>query len=98
MIDILCESCVEYSFRGCAKTMDVSAFGCQSYTEIPNVDQVAWVFRHLIDNARQGGSFRRLIYDAMGFTHMAYRPLYEAGGQVITNQLSEDEETPNTPT
>lgn len=33
-------------------------------------------------------SFRRLIYDRLGFKPDAYTPLYQAGGMAITNALS----------
>lgn len=33
-------------------------------------------------------SFRKLIYDRLGFNADAYSPLYCAGGMAITNSLS----------
>lgn len=41
------------------------------------VEQVAWVFRKIVENAKVGGSFRYLIYDLMDFGPEAYFPLYE---------------------
>lgn len=49
------------------------------------IDQVAWVFRHLVSAMTEGSSFRHLIYNRLGFGPEAYRPLYEAGGMVLTN-------------
>jgi len=53
--------------------------------EKPTAEQVAWVFRHLLDHFEEGGSFRYLIYDRMGFGPESYRTLYEAGGMLLTN-------------
>jgi hypothetical protein len=54
----------------------------------------AWVFRHLVDHATDGGSFRYLIYQRLGFAQDAYVPLCDAGGLTISNEfsLSEDKE------
>lgn len=38
------------------------------------------------------GSFRRVIYDRLGFQGNAYVPLYEAGGMWITNAISDYED------
>lgn len=56
-------------------------------TEIdkPSIEQVAWVFKHLKDHLTQGGSFRYLIYDRLGFGPESYLPLYEHGGMAISN-------------
>ncbi len=48
----------------------------------------AQVFKAIVDNATQGGSFRSLIYGHLGFGPEAYLPLYEAGGMTINNELS----------
>lgn len=48
---------------------------------------VAWVFKHIVDHAEQGGTFRYLIYDRLGFSPDAYVPLYEAGGMDISNEF-----------
>lgn len=47
----------------------------------------AWTVRHLVDHARDGGSFRHLIYDRMGFGPDAYTPLYLAGGMTASNEF-----------
>lgn len=59
--------------------------------ERPTVEQVAWVFRKIMENANKG-TFRYLIYDLMGFDESAYEPLYLAGGMVITNALVLDDD------
>lgn len=48
---------------------------------------VAWVFERLIEHAQEGGTFRYLIYNQMGFGPEAYLPLYLAGGMTISNAL-----------
>lgn len=47
----------------------------------------AWVFRSICEHAREGGSFRYLIYEKLGFNEDAYVPLYDAGGMVISNEF-----------
>ena len=37
----------------------------------PTPEQVAWVFHHLNEHYEEGGSFRCLIYDRMGFDQSA---------------------------
>ena len=51
------------------------------------LDIVAEVFEAVVDNATEGGSFRYLIYDRLGFDLDAYMPLYLAGGMTITNEF-----------
>lgn len=47
----------------------------------------AWVIRNIVDHAKEGGSYRYLIYERLGFNFDAYVPLYEAGGMDITNNF-----------
>jgi hypothetical protein len=67
---------------------------------LPEGDRVAVavkVFQAVLEQARQGGTFRYLIYDRLGFSPDAYLPLYYAGGMhisdgfVLTDELPEDE-------
>lgn len=44
-----------------------------------------WVFQNLSKHMDEGGSYRYLIYNRMGFEGNAYVPLYDAGGQEISN-------------
>ena len=53
----------------------------------PTAEQVAWVFAKLCEHAKEGGSYRSLIYDRMGFDGKAYAPLHKAGGMVLTNMI-----------
>jgi hypothetical protein len=55
----------------------------------PPVEHVAWVFKHLTDHLHEGGSYRYLIYDRMGFGYAAYSPLFEAGGMELSNTLND---------
>ena len=47
----------------------------------------AWVFTNIVDHAMEGGSYRYLIYDRLGFGTEAYVPLYDAGGMEISNEF-----------
>lgn len=47
----------------------------------------AWVFRNIVDHAMEGGSYRYLIYNRLGFGPEAYVPLYDAGGMEISNEF-----------
>jgi len=51
------------------------------------VNIVAWTIRKIVEHAREGGSFRYLIYDRMGFEPDAYAVLYDAGGMEISNHF-----------
>jgi hypothetical protein len=57
--------------------------------EPPTVEQVAWVFQQLHAHLVEGGTFKTLIYDRLGYTSEAYEPLYLAGGFVLSNVLNE---------
>lgn len=57
--------------------------------EKPSVEQVAWIFSKIIENAQKEGSFRYLIYDTLGFDESNYLELYEAGGMAINNHMLE---------
>ncbi len=50
----------------------------------------AWVMKHIVEHAKEGGSYRYLIYDRLGFGPDAYVPLYEAGGMEISNEFDMD--------
>jgi hypothetical protein len=56
----------------------------------PPIEHVAWVMKHIAEHLREGGSYRYLIYDRMGFGPEAYLPLYEAGGLEISNACTEN--------
>ena len=55
----------------------------------------AWVFRNLIKHATEGGTYRYLIYERLGFDPDAYLILMDAGGMTISNEfiLEEPEES-----
>ena len=48
---------------------------------------VAWVFQAIVDHAKEGRSYRYLIYERLGFGPDAYVPLYLAGGMSISNEF-----------
>ena len=48
-----------------------------------------WAMKHIVDHAREGGSYRYLIYDRMGFGPEAYAPLC-ADGLTISNEFDLD--------
>lgn len=48
----------------------------------------AWVMQNICDHAREGGSFRYLIYGRLNFGFDAYFPLYQAGGMEISNHFT----------
>ena len=48
---------------------------------------VAWCIRAICEHAREGGSYRTLIYERLGFGPEAYAPLYRAGGLDISNEF-----------
>lgn len=60
--------------------------------EKPTVEQVAWVFEKINECWKLDGTFRKLIYDIMGFEQSAYVKLYKSGGQNITNSIPRNEE------
>jgi hypothetical protein len=45
-----------------------------------------WAMKHIVDHAKEGGSYRYLIYDRMGFDVSAYAPLC-ADGLTISNEF-----------
>lgn len=45
-----------------------------------------WVFKHLVEHAREGGTYRYLIYDRLGFGTEAYALLC-SDGMTISNEF-----------
>jgi hypothetical protein len=46
-----------------------------------------WVMKHIVEHAIEGGSYRYLIYDRLGFGLDAYEPLCNHG-LTISNEFS----------
>lgn len=69
---------------GNMKTFEELVSGCDYDTKLAIT---AWVFEHIVNHAKQGGSYRYLIYSRLGFGPDAYVPLYEAGGMEISNEF-----------
>ena len=53
-----------------------------------DLEQTAIVFKAIVDHAREGGSYRTLIYNQLGFGPEAYVPLFDAGGMIISNEFT----------
>ena len=53
----------------------------------PTPEQVAWVFHHLNEHSEEGGAFRHLIYERMGFDEAAYGVLM-GQGLALSNLLN----------
>ena len=52
-----------------------------------------WVMKHIVEHARDGGSYRYLIYDRLGFNLDAYLPLCSDGLEISNEfNLSNKEE------
>lgn len=47
----------------------------------------AWAIKHILAHAREGGSYRYLIYDRLGFDADAYGVLQTAGALEISNEF-----------
>lgn len=45
-----------------------------------------WVMKHIVDHAKEGGSYRYLIYDRLGFNMDAYGALLD-DGMTISNEF-----------
>lgn len=50
----------------------------------------AWVMENILDHANEGGSYRYLIYDRLGFDVDSYAVLFDAGGLEISNEFDID--------
>ena len=48
-----------------------------------------WVMKHIVEHAKEGGSYRYLIYDRLGFGPEAYAPLC-SDGMTISNEFDLD--------
>lgn len=46
-----------------------------------------WVIKHIVDHAREGGTYRYLIYDRLGFGPDAYVPMQLSGALTISNEF-----------
>lgn len=89
------KECLEMPFGEAIAAVNEAQASCKvgaCRCNVPTVEQVAWVFEHLREHLELGGSFRKLIYDRMGFGPEAYLRLYYAGGMIISNKLNEADE------
>jgi hypothetical protein len=58
------------------KHLDNLAEKCDNEVKIA---VVRWAMKHIVDHAKEGGTYRYLIYDRMGFGPEAYAPLCSDG-------------------
>lgn len=63
--------------------MDEMAEECPSELKLA---VTRWVMKHIVDHAKEGGSYRYLIYDRLGFGPEAYVPLLD-DGMFISNEF-----------
>jgi len=83
----------KYSPANARKPVEPQALvtACISHANsLPEGDRIAvavQVLSSILDNAREGGTFRYLIYDRLGFSPDAYVPLYYAGGMHVTDNF-----------
>lgn len=59
----------------------------ESLDEDTRIAVTAGVFRAVLDHAANGGSFRCLIYERLGFSEAAYVPLMLSGGMDVSNEF-----------
>jgi|TARA_Y100000034_G_scaffold14240_1_gene14898 hypothetical protein len=55
-------------------------------SEIQKIAVVQWAMKHIVNHANEGGSYRYLIYDRLGFSPAAYAPLCD-DGMTISNEF-----------
>lgn len=58
----------------------------QNLTNDQKIAVVQWAMKHIVDHAREGGSYRQLIYNRFGFGPEAYAPLCD-DGLTISNEF-----------
>jgi hypothetical protein len=55
-------------------------------TDIQKIAVTQWVMKHIVEHATEGGSYRYLIYERLGFGTEAYAPLCD-DGLTISNEF-----------
>lgn len=48
----------------------------------------AWLLKHLVEHAQDGGSFRELVYKRLKLPMAAYTPLLNAGGMTVSTHFT----------
>lgn len=59
----------------------------EKYDVKTRMEVAAWVISKLQQHATDGGSFRTLVYERLGFDVDGYDPILEAGGMDVCNAL-----------
>jgi hypothetical protein len=70
-------------FKKIDSDMEKLVDDCDNETKIA---VTRWVMKNIVEHADDGGSFRYLIYDRLGFDMDAYVPLYDFG-MTISNEF-----------
>jgi hypothetical protein len=81
MSDLLGE--VRKIFNEYESELDLIAARCDPETKLA---VTRWVMKHIVAHASEGGSYRYLIYDRLGFDADAYMPLCN-DGLTISNEF-----------
>lgn len=71
------------AFAKADEQLDKLAAGCDPEVKLA---VVKWAMKHIVEHAKQGGSYRYLIYERMGFGPEAYVPLC-SDGLTISNEF-----------
>lgn len=51
----------------------------------PTIEQAGFIIRHVLDHLHEGGTYRYLIYNRLGYNMDSYVPLMAAGGLELSN-------------
>jgi hypothetical protein len=70
-------------FKAIDEDYDRMAANCESELKLA---VTRWAMKHIVEHARDGGSYRVLIYNKLGFGPEAYGPLL-SDGMVISNEF-----------
>jgi len=57
--------------------------------EKPTPEQAAWVISQVADMINEGGTFRYLVYNKLGYDTSEYGRFMSAGGMTVTNFICE---------
>ena len=55
----------------------------------PTPEQTAWILKHVRNHFEEGGSYRYLIYNRLGYDESEYQTFYENGGFALSQMANE---------
>lgn len=55
----------------------------------PTPEQTAWIFKQIRNHFEEGGSYRYLIYNRLGYDESDYQTFYENGGFALSQMANE---------